>query len=59
MKPNRFWVLRTSVITETSVSWGTATSISPSSVSTVAGSPGKPMPSSLRTELRPPSQPTR
>ena len=34
------------------------TSISPSSVSTFDGSPGNPTPSSLRTVLRPPSQPT-
>jgi hypothetical protein len=39
-------------------SGGMATSISPSSVSTLLGSPGKPTLSSLRTVLRPPSQPT-
>ena len=41
------------------VAGSSVTSISPSSVSTLAGSPGKPTPSSLRTVLRPPSQPTR
>ena len=40
-------------------SGGTPTSISPISVSVREGSPGKPTPSSLRTVLRPPSQPTR
>ena len=59
MRPNRSWVLRTSSLAAAMVAGSAVTCISPSSVSTVAGSPGKPMPSSLRTVLRPPSQPTR
>ena len=59
MAPNRSWVLRTSATTEAIVSGEAVSSTSASSVSTRLGSPGKPTPSSLRTVLRPPSQPTR
>lgn len=58
MAPNRSWVLRTSATVAATVSGDAAASITPSSVSTLEGSPGKPTPSSLRTVLRPPSQPT-
>jgi hypothetical protein len=51
--------VRISAATAASSSGGAATSTSPSSHSILAGSPGKPIASSLRTVLRPPSQPTR
>jgi hypothetical protein len=56
---NRLMVSRISVTLAAISSCGTPTSISPISVSVREGSPGKPTPSSLRTVLRPPSQPTR
>ena len=57
--PNRSIGELTSAAAAVIASGETLTSISASSHSMPAGSPGKPMPSSLRTALRPPSQPTR
>ena len=57
--PNRSWVFRTSATTEAIVlRRGGQLHLGQQRVDP-AGSPGKPTPSSLRTVLRPPSQPTR